>query len=81
MEIVNEAYLAREPGFAAGYYRTPGITRLEDGQGMALHYCHGRRESEVEVIWLYREHRLRTDILHDAYDSLAAGRSRGRRHC
>jgi xanthine dehydrogenase large subunit len=78
--IVNEAYLARLPLFAAGYYRTPGITfDWKTGQGTPFHYfAYGAAVSEVEVDGFTGQYRLlRTDILHDVGDSLSPLVDRG----
>ena len=79
-EIVNDAYLAREPLFAAGYYRTPGITfDWKTGQGTPFHYfAYGAAVSEVEIDGFTGQYRLlRTDILHDVGDSLSPLVDRG----
>src|SRR5690349_948290 len=78
--IVNEAYLARMPLFAAGFYRTPGITfDWKTGQGTPFHYfAYGAAVSEVEVDGFTGQYRLlRTDILHDVGDSLSPLVDRG----
>jgi xanthine dehydrogenase large subunit len=78
--IVNEAYLARVPLFAAGYYRTPGIAfDWATGQGTPFHYfAYGAAVSEVEVDGFTGQYRLlRTDILHDVGDSLSPLVDRG----
>jgi xanthine dehydrogenase large subunit len=78
--IVNEAYLARVPLFAAGFYRTPGITfDWKTGQGTPFHYfAYGAAVSEVEVDGFTGQYRLlRTDILHDVGDSLSPLVDRG----
>jgi xanthine dehydrogenase large subunit len=79
-EIVNHAYLAREPLFAAGYYRTPGLAfDWKTGQGTPFHYfAYGAAVSEVEVDGFTGQYRLlRTDILHDVGDSLSPLVDRG----
>jgi xanthine dehydrogenase large subunit len=79
-EIVNQAYLAREPLFAAGYYRTPGLSfDWKTGQGTPFHYfAYGAAVSEVEVDGFTGQYRLlRTDILHDVGDSLSPLVDRG----
>ena len=79
-EIVNQAYLAREPLFAAGYYRTPGLAfDWKTGQGTPFHYfAYGAAVSEVEVDGFTGQYRLlRTDILHDVGDSLSPLVDRG----
>ena len=58
---------------AAGYYSTPGIAYDHAaGQGTPFFYfAYGAAVTEVEVSCLTGEYRvLRTDILHDAGDSL-----------
>jgi xanthine dehydrogenase large subunit len=79
-EIVNAAYLARTPLFAAGFYRTPGIAfDWKTGHGTPFHYfAYGAAASEVEVDGFTGQYRLlRTDILHDVGDSLSPLVDRG----
>ncbi len=73
-EVVERAYLARVPLFAAGYYRTPDIHfDPQSGQGHPFHYfAYGAAVSEVEVDGYTGQYSLRrVDILHDVGDSLA----------
>ncbi len=77
---MNQAYLAREPLFATGYYRTPGIHfDWKTGQGKPFHYfAYGAAVSEVEVDGFTGQYRLlRVDILHDVGDSLSPLVDRG----
>jgi xanthine dehydrogenase large subunit len=79
-EIVNQAYLDRIPLFAAGYYRTPGISfDWKTGRGTPFHYfAYGAAASEVEVDGFTGQYRfLRTDILQDVGDSLSPLVDRG----
>jgi xanthine dehydrogenase large subunit len=79
-ELVEQAYLERIPLFATGYYRTPDLHYdRETGQGKPFHYyAYGAAVSEVEVDGFTGQYRLlRTDILHDAGDSLSPLIDRG----
>ncbi len=72
-ELVEDAYLARVPLSATGFYRTPKIhwDRAE-GRGRPFHYfaC-GAAMSEVIVDTLTGEYRVeRVDVLHDVGRSL-----------
>ncbi len=61
---------------STGYYKTPGVFfDRETGQGNPfLYYAFGMAVSEVEIDTLTGAHRLiRTDILHDAGDSINEG--------
>jgi xanthine dehydrogenase large subunit len=78
--IVDQAYLARVPLFAAGFYRTPGLAfDWTTGQGTPFHYfAYGAAVSEVEVDGFTGQYRLlRTDILHDVGTSLSPLVDRG----
>lgn len=72
-EIVNSAYLNRVSLSATGYYATPKINwdRIA-GKGRPFYYfAYGAAATEVAIDTLTGEHRiLRTDILHDAGQSL-----------
>jgi xanthine dehydrogenase large subunit len=79
-EIVSQAYLARTPLFATGYYKTPKIHfDRETGKGQPFHYfAYGAAVSEVEVSSFTGQYRLlRTDILHDVGESLSPLVDRG----
>ena len=68
---------------ATGYYKTPGIFfDREAGQGNPFfYYAYGMAVSEVEIDVLTGAHRLlRTDILHDAGDSINEGIDIGQVH-
>jgi xanthine dehydrogenase large subunit len=70
---VNEAYCARIPLSATGFYATPKIHWDRDtAQGRPFFYfAYGAAVSEVAIDILTGENRiLRTDILHDAGQSL-----------
>lgn len=72
-ELVQQAYLARISLSTTGYYRTPKIWYdREKAQGRPFFYfATGAAVSEVQVDTLTGEYRLlRTDILHDAGNSL-----------
>jgi xanthine dehydrogenase molybdopterin binding subunit/xanthine dehydrogenase small subunit len=78
--VVRQAYLQRVSLSATGYYSTPGIhwDRVA-GCGKPFHYfaC-GAAVTEVEVDGFTGMMRvLRTDILHDAGDSINEGVNRG----
>jgi xanthine dehydrogenase molybdopterin binding subunit len=79
-EVVRNAYLERISLSATGFYATPGIywDRVA-GRGKPFHYfaC-GASVSEVEVDGFTGMTRvLRTDILHDAGDSINEAVNRG----
>ena len=79
-EVARKAYLERISLSATGYYATPGIywDRVA-GRGKPFHYfaC-GASVSEVEVDGFTGMTRvLRTDILHDAGDSINEAVNRG----
>lgn len=78
--LVRQAYLAQISLSANGYYRTPDIhfDRLS-GQGRPFHYyAFGMAVSEAEVDLLTGSvSLLRTDILHDAGDSINEALDRG----
>jgi xanthine dehydrogenase molybdopterin binding subunit/xanthine dehydrogenase small subunit len=79
-EVVRQAYLDRISLSATGYYRTPDIhwDRVA-GRGKPYHYfAYGAAATEVEVDGFTGMMRvLRTDILHDAGDSINAAVNRG----
>jgi xanthine dehydrogenase large subunit len=73
-ELVREAYVARVPLFAAGYYRTEGL----HWDGAAFHgspfkyFAYGVAAAEVEVDGFTGAYRTRrVDIVHDVGDSLS----------
>src|SRR5262249_12685963 len=75
-ELVNRAYFQRICLSSAGYYRTPEIHYdRERGQGHPfLYFAVGAAVTEVEVDGFTGMTRiLRTDILHDAGDSINPG--------
>jgi xanthine dehydrogenase molybdopterin-binding subunit B len=75
-ELVNRAYFQRIGLSSTGYYRTPEIHYdREKGQGHPfLYFAVGAAVTEVEVDGFTGMSRiLRTDILHDAGDSINAG--------
>lgn len=72
-EVVQQAYLARVPLSATGFYATPKISWDKDsGTGRPFYYfAYGAAVSEVVIDTLTGENRiLRTDLLHDAGQSL-----------
>ncbi len=72
-ELVEDAYLARVPLSATGFYRTPKIHwDRRRGRGRPfLYFACGAAMSEVIVDTLTGEYRVeRVDILHDVGDSL-----------
>ena len=75
-EAVKMCYLKQVPLSATGFYRTPDIFYdKEKGRGKPFHYfAFGMAVTEVLVDTLTGYHKiLRTDILHDAGDSLNPG--------
>ncbi len=79
-EAVSIAYLKRTSLSSTGYYRTPGVWfDLRAGQGNPFYYyAFGMAVSEVMIDTLTGAHTLlRTDILHDAGESLNEGIDRG----
>jgi xanthine dehydrogenase large subunit len=79
-EVVMRAYLDRMPLSATGYYRTPDLHfDRQSGTGKPFHYfAYGAAASEVEVDGFTGQYRLlRTDILHDAGESLSPLVDRG----
>ncbi len=78
--VIQKAYFERVSLSATGYYRTPDIhwDRVK-GRGKPFHYfAYGAAVTEVEVDGFTGMTRvLRTDILHDAGDSINAGVNRG----
>jgi xanthine dehydrogenase large subunit len=79
-ELCEAAYKQRVPLFAGGFYRTPDIHwDPAVGRGRPFYYyAFGAAVSEVEVDGFTGQYRiLRTDILHDAGDSLSPVIDRG----
>jgi xanthine dehydrogenase large subunit len=79
-EIVARAYLERVSLSATGYYRTPDLHYdRQAGTGKPFHYfAYGAAVSEVEIDGFTGQYRLlRTDILHDAGESLSPVVDRG----
>ncbi|HEY6971396.1 MAG TPA: xanthine dehydrogenase molybdopterin binding subunit [Candidatus Angelobacter sp.] len=79
-EVVEAAYRERVSLFAPGYYRTPGIHYdPKTLQGHPFYYfAYGAAVSEVEIDGFTGEYRvLRTDILHDAGESISPLVDRG----
>ena len=79
-QVVDAAYRQRIPLFAQGYYRTPEIHYdPQTMQGRPFYYfAYGAAVSEVEIDGFTGEYRvLRTDILHDAGESLSPLVDRG----
>jgi xanthine dehydrogenase large subunit len=78
--LCEAAYKQRVPLFADGFYRTPDIHfdyTIARGRPF-LYYAYGAAVSEVEVDGFTGQFRLvRTDILHDAGDSLSPIVDRG----
>ena len=73
-ELVREAYLARVQLFAAGYYRTEGLSwDATTMRGTPFKYfAHGVAAAEVEVDGFTGAYRTRrVDIVHDVGDSLS----------
>jgi xanthine dehydrogenase large subunit len=78
--LCETAYKQRVPLFAEGYYRTPDIHfNFKTSRGTPFHYyAYGAAVSEVEVDGFTGQFRLmRTDILHDAGDSISPIVDRG----
>ncbi len=79
-ELVSQAYNARVPLAAYGYYRTPGLCYdRERGQGNPFHYyvC-GCALVQAEIDLLSGEHRvLKTHIVHENGNSLSEPIDRG----
>jgi xanthine dehydrogenase large subunit len=78
--LCETAYKQRVPLFAEGFYRTPDIHfDFKTSRGRPfLYYAYGAAVSEVEVDGFTGEFRLiRTDILHDAGDSISPIVDRG----
>ncbi len=79
-EVVDRAWAAQVPLFAAGFYRTPGIGfDWSSGTGRPFHYfAHGAAVSEVEVDgWTGQTRVLAVDVVHDVGSSLNPGIDRG----
>ena len=73
-ELVHEAYFARVPLFAAGYYRTEGLSwDAAVFRGTPFKYfAYGVAAAEVEVDGFTGAYRTRrVDIVHDVGDSLS----------
>ncbi|HEY3530810.1 MAG TPA: molybdopterin cofactor-binding domain-containing protein [Nocardioides sp.] len=73
-KLVGEAYLARVPLFAAGYYRTEGLSwDATTFRGSPFKYfAYGAAAAEVEVDGFTGAYRTRrVDIVHDVGDSLS----------
>ena len=78
--LCETAYKQRVPLFAEGFYRTPEIHfNFKTARGRPFHYyAYGAAVSEVEVDGFTGQFRLlRTDILHDAGDSISPIVDRG----
>jgi xanthine dehydrogenase large subunit len=78
--LCDMAYKQRVPLFAEGFYRTPDIHfNFKTSRGTPFHYyAYGAAVSEVEVDGFTGQfHLLRTDILHDAGDSISPIVDRG----
>ncbi|MEO5742612.1 MAG: xanthine dehydrogenase molybdopterin binding subunit, partial [Vicinamibacterales bacterium] len=78
--LCETAYKQRVPLFAEGFYRTPDIHfDFKSSRGRPFHYyAYGSAVSEVEVDGFTGQFKLiRTDILHDAGDSISPIVDRG----
>ena len=78
--LCETAYKQRIPLFAEGFYRTPDIHfNFKTSRGSPFYYyAYGAAVSEVEVDGFTGQFRLtRTDILHDAGDSISPIVDRG----
>ena len=78
--LCEVAYKQRVPLFAQGYYRTPDIHfDFNAARGRPFYYfAYGAAVSEVEIDGFTGAYRLlRTDILHDAGDSISPVVDRG----
>ena len=78
--LCETAYKQRVPLFAEGFYRTPDVHfDVKTSRGRPFHYyAYGAAVSEVEVDGFTGQFRLmRTDILHDAGDSISPIVDRG----
>jgi xanthine dehydrogenase large subunit len=78
--LCETAYKQRVPMFAQGFYRTPDIHfNFKTSRGKPFHYyAYGAAVSEVEVDGFTGQFRLlRTDILHDAGESMSPIVDRG----
>jgi xanthine dehydrogenase large subunit len=78
--LCEVAYKKRVALFAEGFYRTPDIHfDYTTGRGRPFHYyAYGAAVSEVEIDGFTGQYRLlRTDILHDAGDSISPIVDRG----
>ncbi|RKR03468.1 xanthine dehydrogenase molybdenum binding subunit apoprotein [Kushneria sinocarnis] len=79
-ELIQQAYMARVPLSATGFYATPEIHYdRTTGRGRPFYYyAWGAAVSEVHVDTLTGEYRVaRVDILHDVGDSLNPAIDRG----
>ena len=78
--LVNEAYQARVPLSATGFYATPTLAwdRLKGAGKPFFYFAYGAAVTEVAVDTLTGENRLlRVDILHDCGKSLNPAIDRG----
>ena len=78
--LCEAAYKQRVALFAEGFYRTPDIHfDYQTGRGRPFHYyAYGAAVSEIEIDGFTGQYRLlRTDILHDAGDSISPIVDRG----
>jgi len=78
--LCEAAYKQRVPLFAEGFYRTPDIHfDFKTSRGRPFHYyAYGAAVSEVEIDGFTGQLRLiRTDVLHDAGDSISPVIDRG----